>query len=157
MPELKEKIAYLRGLAEGLELDPNSKEGKLWAALFEVLEEVSSEIEDLAVNQDDLEEYIEVLDEDLGEIEDDFYGDDENYYCDCCEDEVVDDYLGGSYIEVECPSCRDIVRFDAEILDDDDVIEVYCPNCDEVVYVNDDSFLFGEEDEDEDFSEDDEE
>lgn len=151
MLELKEKIAYLHGLAEGLGIDEASKEGKLLMAMLDVLEEVSSEIEELVVNQDELEEYIEAIDEDLGDIEEDFYGDDEDY-CDCCgdDDELDDeDLLGGSYIEVECPKCHEIVRFDAEILEDEDVIEVYCPHCDEIVYVNDDSYIFDEEEFDE--------
>lgn len=146
MLELKEKIAYLQGLAAGLELDTNSKEGKLFAAMLDVLEGVSQEIEELIVNQEELEEYIEAIDEDLGEVEAEIYGDEDDC-CDCCEDD--DDFIEGSFVEVECPKCHDIVRFDAGILEDEDVIEVYCPNCDEVVYVNDESYEDDDEDEEE--------
>ena len=32
--EISEKVAYLKGLAEGLNLDTDSKEGKLIAAIY---------------------------------------------------------------------------------------------------------------------------
>lgn len=144
--ELKEKIAYLQGLAEGLSLDDTTKEGKMLIAMLDVLEEMAQAIEDLASDQDDLEQYIEAVDEDLGDLEDDFYGDDD----DCCDDEEDDeDFEEGSFVEVECPKCHDIVRFEASILEDDDVIEVTCPNCDEVVYVNDDNLSMEEENDEE--------
>jgi len=145
--ELKEKIAYLQGLAEGLALDESTKEGKMFIAIMEVLDEMAQAVEDLASDQDDLEQYIEAVDEDLGDLEDEVYGDDEDA-CDCCDhDEDDDDFAEGSFVEVECPKCHDIVRFEASILEDEDVIEVTCPNCDEVVYVNEDSDILSMEDE----------
>jgi len=144
--ELKEKIAYLQGLAEGLSLDDTTKEGKMLIAMLDVLEEMAQAIEDLASDQDDLEQYIEAVDEDLGDLEDDFYGEDD---CCCDDEEDDDDFEEGSFVEVECPKCHDIVRFEASILEDDDVIEVTCPNCDEVVYVNDDNLSMEEENDEE--------
>ena len=47
--EISEKVAYLKGLAEGLALDTESKEGKLIAAIIDVLDDMSekfSEIDD---------------------------------------------------------------------------------------------------------------
>lgn len=142
--ELKEKIAYLRGLASGLDLDETGKEGKMFATIMDVLEEMAQAIEDLASDQDDLEQYIEAVDEDLGDLEDEVYEDEEDE-CDCCEEDE-DEFEEGSFVEVQCPKCHDIVRFEASILEDEDVIEVTCPNCDEVVYVNEDSLsMEGEE------------
>lgn len=143
--ELKERIAYLQGLAEGLNLDDKTKEGKMFTAIIGILDEMAQAIEDLASDQDDLEQYIEAVDEDLGEIEDEVYGDDEDS-CDCCEDDEEDeDFEEGSFVEVECPKCHDIVRFEASILEDEDVIEVTCPNCDEVVFVNDETLTMDDE------------
>lgn len=145
MIELKKKVAYLQGLAEGLNIEKNSKEGKLFTAMMEVLDQIAEAISDLAEDQADMEEYLEAIDQDLGDLEKDYYGDD-GCECDECdeyeedsEDECED------YIEVECPKCHDIVRFEASILDDDDIIEVTCPNCDEVVYVNDDGLEMEED------------
>ncbi len=150
MLELKEKIAYLHGLAEGLQLDKDTKEGKILLAILDVLDEMAESIEDLAADQEDLEEYVETLGENLGEIGNIVFGD--NDYCcheDYDEDYDEEDYEEDGFIEVQCPKCHDIVRFEASILDDDDVIEVCCPNCDEVVYVNDDTEIADEEEADE--------
>ena len=147
--ELKEKIAYLQGLAAGLNLDDTTKEGKMFIAIMDILDDMAQAIEDLASDQDDLEEYIEAVDEDLGELEDDVYGDDDDdddddYFCDCCSDDD-EDFEEGTFVEVECPKCHDIVRFEASILEDEDVIEVTCPNCDEIVYVNDETLSMDDE------------
>ena len=45
--EISEKVAYLKGLAEGLNLDTDSKEGKLIAAIIDVLDEMSIRFEDI--------------------------------------------------------------------------------------------------------------
>ena len=42
-----EKAAYLRGLTDGLGMDPQSREGRLWAALNDLLGDMAHEIEDL--------------------------------------------------------------------------------------------------------------
>jgi ribosomal protein S27E len=141
--DLKAKIAYLQGLAEGLDLDKGTKEGKIISAIIDVLAEMSIAVDEMAQYQEELEKYIEAVDEDLGDLEDEVYGYEEG--CSCHDhDEDYEDDEEGSFVEIECPKCHDIVRFEASILADDDVIEVTCPNCDEVVYVND-----GEEQEDE--------
>lgn len=153
MNELKKKVAYLQGLAEGLDLDKDSKEGKMFGAVMDVLEEVVNEMDKMAKQQEELENYMDAIDEDLGDLEQEVYGDDDDYddededededdddddYEDDDEDEDDECRCEGNYVEVECPKCHDIVRFDSSILADEDVIEVTCPNCDEVVYVNDD-------------------
>ena len=41
--EIMEKVAYLKGLVEGMEIDTGKKEGKILAAIIDVLEELSLE------------------------------------------------------------------------------------------------------------------
>lgn len=127
MKNIKERIAYLQGLAQGLDMDESSKEGKVLAGIIDVLGEMADQLDDIEVAQTDLEEYVESIDEDLYDLEGEFFGDDP-------DDDMV---------EVECPKCREIVCFDSDIVDDEDLIEVTCPNCDEVVYVNDQDILSG--------------
>lgn len=151
MSEVKQKIAYLQGLSAGINLDKESKEGKILGAVVDILEAMTEEIEKLRKDREELEKYVEAVDEDLGELEDEVYGNE----CDCdeCEDDEddedydSDDYFEdgdlesedeGSFVEMECPQCHDIVKFETSLLEDEDVIEITCPNCDEVVYVNDD-------------------
>ena len=74
--ELKEKAAYLKGLAEGLEYDKESKEGKLIAALIDLTAELCEAVEVLDTDMDEivdevveLREYIEEIDDDLNDVE----------------------------------------------------------------------------------------
>ncbi|HBC93537.1 MAG TPA: AraC family transcriptional regulator [Pelotomaculum sp.] len=125
MGELKAKVAYLQGMSAGLDLSQNSKEGKLLKGIIEVLDEFAETVGGLEQGQEQLEDYIESIDEDLYHLEDDYYEDN------TCHE--------GEYLEVDCPKCGETVCFDSDILEDDDIVEVTCPNCDEVVFVNDDS------------------
>jgi len=143
--DLKSRVAYLQGLAEGLGLEAESKEGKLFSAIIEVLDDVVQEIEEMSEQQSELESYLEAIDEDLGDLEEYVYDDEDECECDD-EDYEDEDELDDDYVEIECPKCHDIVRFEASILDDDEVIEVTCPNCDEVVYINEETIVTGDDD-----------
>ena len=67
---ISEKVAYLKGLAEGLNLDvEKSKEGKLISVMIGILEEVGLSIEDLEENALALGEEIDVLSDDLADVE----------------------------------------------------------------------------------------
>ena len=114
---ISEKVAYLKGLAEGLELDTEkSKEGKLISVMIGILEEVAMSIEDLEENDLDLGEEIDVLSDDLADVEDIVYGIDED------EDEDFDE----DFFEVECPTCEEPIVIDEEALAEG---VVQCPNC----------------------------
>ena len=135
--EIKEKVAYLKGLAEGLKVDENEANGKLIAAIIDVLGDMADEIEALSENAEYLENYVEELDEDLGMVEEDLYcgeddEDDEEFECDCDEfedEEFDDEYLDGDdeeeIVVVTCPSCGDGVYLD----DTMDFDEIKCPSC----------------------------
>ncbi|MBO5195574.1 MAG: hypothetical protein J6C03_00590 [Clostridia bacterium] len=71
--KLNEKCAYLRGLAEGMNLDTEKAEGKLISELIKLCEEMAEEIEELDEAVDQLQDYAEELDEDLGEVEEFVY------------------------------------------------------------------------------------
>ncbi|MDT3698181.1 MAG: AraC family transcriptional regulator [Thermincola sp.] len=125
MKNIREKISYLQGLAQGLDIEDSSKEGKVLSGIIEILGDMTGQMEEIEDAQYDLEEYVETIDEDLYDLEDEFFGDE-------LDDEMV---------EVKCPNCKELVCFEADIVDDNDLIEVTCPNCDEVVYVNDQDLL----------------
>jgi len=131
MKDLKEKVAYLQGLADGMELG-DSKEGKVISGMLSLLEELTAKVESIEEMQDDVEEYLEELDSDLADVEELIFceddEEDEEEGCSCCDDDFID---------VECPNCHEVVCFDPAILDEDDLIEVTCPVCDAVVFTND--------------------
>lgn len=136
MKNLEQKVAYLQGLTDGLNLE-ESKEGQVISEMLGLMEEMIDYMGFLREEQAELEEYLESIDSDLADLEEDFFEDDE-------EDDDDD------FVEIECPSCHEEVCFDASVLFDDDLIEVTCPVCDTVVFVNGD-----EEDEDENAEDDD--
>jgi len=128
MTDLKAKVAYLQGLSNGLDLSPDSKEGKLFQGIIEVLDDFADSVGDLEEGQEQLEDYLDTIDEDLYQL----------------EDELLED-SDRDFIEVECPRCGETVYFDSHIPEDEDVVEVTCPNCDEVVFVNDESYQIDDE------------
>lgn len=79
-----EKVAYLKGLMEGLKLQ-DTDEVRLIKSMADILTEVADELDSLRQDTDTLNEYIEELDYDLGDLEESIYGDDCDY-CDCDED-----------------------------------------------------------------------
>ena len=115
---ISEKVAYLKGLAEGLDLDvEKSKEAKLISVMIGILEEVAMSIEDLEENDLDLGEEIDVLSDDLADVEEIVFGEDFD------EDEDEEDYF-----EVECPNCEEPLVIDDEVLAEG---VIQCPNCEE--------------------------
>ena len=112
-----EKAAYLKGLAEGLDLEnEKSKEAKLINVMIGILEEIGLSIEDLEENDLDLGEEIDVLSDDLADVEDIVYGLDEE------EDEDFDE----DFFEVECPTCEEILeRLNRALVAGVRVLDVY--------------------------------
>lgn len=115
---MMESVAYLKGLAQGLDIDGASKEGKLFSAIIDVLDEMASSINDVEEVCDELDELVDIIDEDLGSLEEDFYGDD--------DDDDDDDMLEDELYEVTCPSCDNVVYLDEDMILDG---EISCPEC----------------------------
>lgn len=135
--ELMEKVAYLKGLMDGLELDTTTKEGKILAAIADVLQEMSDTIYDISDEVTETVDLVDAIDEDLGDLEEDFYGDcecdccDDDCECDCCEDDDDDDDYEDEdedMYECICPTCGDTICLCQSIIDDG---SVDCPNCGE--------------------------
>lgn len=116
---ITEKVAYLKGLAEGMNLDSKSKEGKLLLAVIDVLDDMALEILDMQELQMDLEAGLDAVSEDLEDLEDALYEDEDE---DDEEEEEDDCYA------TTCPSCEEEIYFDESVLEDGEVI---CHNCGE--------------------------
>ena len=98
--EISEKVAYLKGLAEGMELDTGKKEGKLLAAIIDVLDDIALELQDI---EDELDE-------------------DEDCYattCPTCEETIYFDESVLEDGEVVCPNCGEKLEFDLSSLDEE--------------------------------------
>jgi len=114
---ISEKVAYLKGLAEGLAIDTEaSKEGKLISVMIGILEEVGLSIEDLEENTVALGEEIDALSDDLADVEKVVFD----------EDEEDDDGGEDDFFETECPNCGETLVIDEGILEEG---VIQCPNC----------------------------
>ena len=125
--EIIEKVAYLKGLAEGMELDTGKKEGKLLAAIIDLLEDIALEIEDIEDEQAELADGLDAVSDDLEDVEDLVF---EDWDEDDDEDEYEEDELDEDEdcYATTCPTCEETIYFDESILDEGEVI---CPNCGE--------------------------
>ena len=120
--EITEKVAYLKGLAEGMELDTGKKEGKLLAAIIDVLEDIALELSDIQDAQEELGDGLDAVSDDLEDVEDLLYGEDEECYattCPTCEETIYFDESVLEDGEVVCPNCGEKLEFDLESLDED--------------------------------------
>lgn len=122
MRDISEKVSYLQGLSEGLNISEGSPQGKIISGILSVLEELADTVNNMQFELDDFREYVESIDDDLFDLEESVYDEDDDF------------------IEMECRHCGEELFFETDILDDDDVIEVICPNCNHVVFINDGSF-----------------
>ena len=121
--EILEKVAYMKGLAEGLSLDTKTKEGKLLTVMMDILEDIALEIEDLYEEQAELEEGMDAISDDLSDVETYLYEMDGEY-----DEDEEDEDVDGEVYETTCPNCEEEILFDETILEDG---FVQCPNCGE--------------------------
>ena len=121
--EITEKVAYLKGLAEGMELNTDKKEGKLLSAIIDVLEDIALELCDIEEAQEELGDGLDAVSDDLEDVEDLLYGEDD-------EPEYELDDLGEDEdcYATTCPTCEESIYFEESVLEDGEVI---CPNCGE--------------------------
>ena len=135
----KEKIAWLKGLLSGLEIE--GKDAKIYGAVAEALdalatqiEEQNEQIESLRSLYDELEDECTALGEDISALEDLF----DEYVQ---EDDEEDEKFTTSYVSVTCPSCSSVFYYEQGENDEDGMIE--CPDCGgkfpaEIVFTDDD-------------------
>ena len=147
---ISEKSAYLKGLMDGLKLNTESDEGKMIAAIVDLLGDLTRKVTDIEDTTIAISDELDEIEEDLDAIED-FIMDDEDEWDDE-EDEDnswdgwdEDDEEGFDFgdedstiYEVEC-ACGEIINFDEETLEKGSII---CPNCGETL-----EFSFDDEDE----------
>ncbi|MGD9560213.1 MAG: CD1247 N-terminal domain-containing protein [Oscillospiraceae bacterium] len=114
---LSEKAAYIKGLAEGLELDTDKKEARVIKEMLELLGEMASDVEEIGADLGELCDAVEEIDEDLAYVEEEVFGD-------------IGGDFGDELYEITCPNCQEIVRLDEEMLFSGDVV---CPGCGEKI------------------------
>ena len=125
MDKLTDKVAYLIGLAEGMNLSADVPEQKLMLKMLDVLRDFGEYCESLRRDHDDLADYVSNIDEDLEEVEVALFDDEDEDECGCRHDH--DEGILEGEMEYECPHCGYETKFD---LADFDFEEDYlCPQC----------------------------
>ena len=157
---ISEKAAYLKGLVEGLGADRDSRDGKLWSCVTDIMADIAHELEDL---QDSSLDFADTLDE---------FGDELSYLeeitCDLDSPPVFDDECDGNC--EDCGLCDydedddegDVVAFsdfadpaeeeepedeadsgDDELEYDGVIYDVTCPSCGEEISFDEDTLEKG--------------
>ena len=146
-----EKSAYLKGLMEGMKLDTETNEGKMIAAMVDLLGDLSKRLKDVEDTTIAISDELDEIEEDLDAIEDyildeededfDDYEDEDDYEDDLDDEDYEDDdedYEDEGFdfgdeettiYEVEC-ACGEIINFGEDVLEKGSMI---CPNCGETL------------------------
>ena len=149
---ISEKSAYLKGLMDGMKLSTETDEGKMIAAIVDLLGDMAKKITDIEDTTIAISDELDEIEEDLDAIEDFIMDeDDEDDDFDFEEDELDwdddEEFEEGfdfgdedsTIYEVECV-CGEVINFDEETLEKGSIL---CPNCGESL-----EFSFEDEDED---------
>ncbi len=116
---LAEKAAYIKGLADGLDLEADKKEARVIKEMLELLSEMAGDVDDMGADLGELFDVVEQIDEDLAQLEDEVFGGEPIGFSD-------------EMYEIVCPNCHEAVQLDEEVLIAGDVI---CPACGEKIEI----------------------
>jgi hypothetical protein len=151
MGNLKDRASYIRGLAEGMNLDSNTNEGKLLGVIIELLNDMASSIEEVVENHIELSNYIDDIDDNVNNLEDtldSLLADDDDDEDDEDDDDDVGDWvfkdddddddengdLSDIFVECMCPLCKAVFYAEEDDLGRD--IDYICPSCEKRVRPN---------------------
>lgn len=115
---ITEKVAYVKGLVQGLNLDEQKPEVKVLLKVVDLLDDISLSVSDLEDAYDDVVDQMDAIDEDLCMLEEDFYEEDEN------EMDNDDDV----FYEVTCPTCNETICVSEPVILEG---QIECPGCGE--------------------------
>ena len=133
-----EKVAYLKGLMEGMKFDTETDEGKILSTIVDILGDMAEDMEDMASDLFDLGEDVDAISDDLSDVEDYLVGDEDDEDEEDWDEEEEDDEEP-LFFEVTCPSCEKTITVDEDVLN---LGSIQCPNCGEMM-----EFEFDEDDE----------
>ena len=139
---ISEKVAYIRGLFDGLKIDAETNEGKLFAAIIDVLGDIAADLEDVQAEVTELGDGLDAVSDDLEDIEEIIYDDEDEDEEDEDDDDEYEFDEDEFVYSVTCPACNEEITVSEDILE---LGEIDCPNCGEKL-----EFDIEEEDEEED-------
>ena len=136
---ISEKSAYLKGLMDGMNFNTDSNEGKLLAAIVDLLGDMSKKIHDIEETTIAITDELDEIEVDLDAIEDfimdeedeeyDFDDEDEEWDDEECEEGFDFGDEDTTIYEVRC-ACGSVIDFDEETLEKGSMV---CPDCGELL------------------------
>ena len=160
MADLRRKVSHLVGLVERYDVGSRSREGKIIEEMIDVLRDLALDVEEVAVNQAEIEDFLGELDQDLLDVEQEVYRgdddvDDEALSFDDDDDGRLDDaFLDDddleepSYLTLACPVCHQESSYNEQLFDQDG-IQLSCPHCGNVIFDSDEDCIIMDRDDDE--------
>ena len=131
MSALTDRAAYLRGLAEGMNLDREKNENKLLMEMLSLMDDMAQQLQQHDEDLDELNEYVESIDGDLSDMEETLFGDEDEEHEhddeDYDEEDVDYDMDDDTEIEFDCPHCGAHVEIRSSEIDFDQSPK--CPKC----------------------------
>ena len=110
---ISEKVAYIQGLFEGMELDKSdAKTARVLSEMLDVLREVGQQLDGMDAAMDQFDEELDALGDPVADLEEAVFDD---------EDEQDGDFDGfddedEDYFEIPCPTCGEDLVVDDEAL-----------------------------------------
>ena len=119
---INEKVAFIKGLYSGLNIDEKSDNGRVFAAILDCMEEMADEVNRLTYLTDELAEQLCELEECC----------DDDCDCDDCDDDCDcgGELFDGMLFEVVCPTCNEQITVDEATVN---IGKINCPKCNELL------------------------
>ena len=134
MSKLTDRISFLKGMAAGMKLNMDKDSNKLMLEMLTVMGEMAEEMAAMTEAHNDLNEYVESIDDDLADLEETLFGEEDGEIDEeMAEGEEDEDDLGDDDLIVyACPHCGHEIEFSASDVDFDE--DFLCPACDKPIF-----------------------
>ena len=134
MSKLTDRISFLKGMAAGMKLNMDKDANKLMLEMLTVMGEMAEEMAAMAEKHNDLNEYVESIDDDLAELEETLFGEEDGEELDEDMDgeEDEDGLTEDDLILYACPHCGHEIEFRANDVDFDE--DFLCPVCNKPIF-----------------------
>ena len=132
MSKLTDRISYLKGMAAGMKLNMDKDSNKLMLEMLTVMGEIAEEMAAMTEAHNDLNEYVESIDDDLAELEETLFGEGEMNATDDDADEGDEEGFDDDLIIYACPHCGHEIEFKANDVDFDE--DYLCPECQKPIF-----------------------
>ena len=134
MSKLTDRISYLKGMAAGMKLNMEKDANKLMLEMLTVMGEMAEEMAAMTEAHNDLNEYVESIDDDLADLEETLFGEEDGEIDEemAAEDDDEDEFGEDDLIVYACPHCGHEIEFHASDVDFDE--DYLCPECQKPIF-----------------------